>query len=88
MQHQQQSPPQQQQQRGYWSAEEDALLVASVQRNGRQNWSAVAAQLEGRGSKQCRERWLNYLRDDVKKGPWTDFEKAGKRIMLWLDADD
>ena len=30
----------------------------------------------GRTGKQCRERWLNHLRPDLNKGPWTAEEDA------------
>jgi hypothetical protein len=38
-------------------------------------WKAIASQLQNRNSKQVRERWLNYLRPDLKKGDWTEEEE-------------
>ena len=38
------------------------------------NWNAIAASLPGRTGKQCRERWLNHLRPDIRKGNWTEYE--------------
>ena len=38
------------------------------------NWKAIAASLPGRTGKQCRERWLNHLRPNIRKGKWTEDE--------------
>ena len=35
-----------------------------VQKLGAGNWSTIASYIPGRVGKQCRERWLNYLRPD------------------------
>jgi hypothetical protein len=37
-------------------------------------WVLIAKKCPGRSSKQCRERWMNHLRPDVKKGNWTEAE--------------
>jgi hypothetical protein len=55
---------------GAWTAEEDNHLRCLV--NGQENissikWSAVAADMSGRNSKQCRERWLNHLDPRVRR---------------------
>lgn len=39
-------------------------------------WAAVAKEMEDRNSKQCRERWHNHLRPEIKKGSWTPEENA------------
>ena len=39
-------------------------------------WSKIAALLlYTRTGKQCRERWHNHLRPDIKRGPWTEEEE-------------
>lgn len=38
-------------------------------------WSRVAAQLNGRTGKQCRERWLNQLKPGIRRGAWTAEEE-------------
>ncbi len=38
------------------------------------SWVDIAAHIDGRTAKQCRERWMNQLRPDLKKGDWTDEE--------------
>lgn len=37
-------------------------------------WSKFASQMKNRTGKQCRERWANRLRPDLKKGTWTPEE--------------
>jgi len=57
-----------------WSAEEDKELFALASgQNDSANikWSAVAAAISGRTSKQCRERWVSHLDPAVRKGTWT-----------------
>ena len=38
-------------------------------------WSFIARQLFGRIGKQCRERWHNHLRADIKRGAWSEEEE-------------
>jgi predicted transcriptional regulator len=65
--------------KGSWTREEDELIVAWVHENGTKEWGALAAQLPGRISKQCRERWHNHLCPSVKKTDWT--EEEDKRLI-------
>ena len=63
-----------------WTKEEDAQLVRCVETDGHQGngtkWSKIAALLlYTRTGKQCRERWHNHLRPDIKRGPWTETEE-------------
>lgn len=37
-------------------------------------WTHVAQRMRGRDNKQCRERWVNHLRPEIKKGEWTEEE--------------
>ena len=60
--------------KGSWTREEDELIVRWVQEKGTKEWGALAAQLPGRISKQCRERWHNHLCPTVKKSDWTEEE--------------
>ncbi|PKA60684.1 Transcription factor MYB98 [Apostasia shenzhenica] len=63
--------------RGQWTTEEDELLVKLVGEFGVRKWSHIAKNLIGRIGKQCRERWHNHLRPDIKviKDTWTDEEE-------------
>ncbi|CAA0383923.1 unnamed protein product [Arabidopsis thaliana] len=71
--------------KGQWTPEEDKLLVQLVDLHGTKKWSQIAKMLQGRVGKQCRERWHNHLRPDIKKDGWTEEEdiiliKAHKEI--------
>ncbi len=57
--------------RGPWTKEEDAQLVQLVNAHGPRNWTNLAGRMLSRSGKQCRERWLNHLNPDIKKGAWT-----------------
>ncbi|WOL04712.1 hypothetical protein Cni_G13434 [Canna indica] len=61
--------------KGQWTAEEDRMLVRLVKQHGVRKWSEIAKNLAGRIGKQCRERWHNHLRPDIKKDTWTEEEE-------------
>ncbi|KAJ7539619.1 hypothetical protein O6H91_11G101900 [Diphasiastrum complanatum] len=61
--------------RGQWTPEEDRYLVELVNRFSPQKWSLIAANLPGRIGKQCRERWNNHLRPDIKRDVWKPDEE-------------
>jgi Myb-like DNA-binding domain len=61
--------------KGSWTAEEDNILRDKRQLYGRK-WAKIAAHLPGRQGKQCRERFVNHLDPELKKGEWTDDEEA------------
>ncbi|KAI3992761.1 hypothetical protein MKX01_021722 [Papaver californicum] len=60
--------------RGQWTMEEDRLLVNLVGQFGMRKWSQIAQTLRGRIGKQCRERWHNHLRPNIRKDVWTEDE--------------
>ncbi|WIA43804.1 hypothetical protein OEZ86_010222 [Tetradesmus obliquus] len=67
-----------------WTDEEHAQLVALVQKYGRRNWKAVAENMKGRNSKQCRERYLTHEAKE-KRGNWTlteEFRMASLHCRL------
>ena len=58
--------------------QEDALLdhLVKTYPRGQPRWKEIAEDLNGtlgsyRNGKQCRERWRNHLRPNIKKGGWT-----------------
>lgn len=62
-----------------------------VQELGEGSWSSIAVQFPGRIGKQCRERWNNQLRPDIRRDAWTQAEeellveahrKLGNRYVL------
>ncbi|KAF0931533.1 hypothetical protein E2562_005512 [Oryza meyeriana var. granulata] len=62
--------------RGPWTAEEDRILVAHIERHGHSNWRALPKQAGLlRCGKSCRLRWINYLRPDIKRGNFTREEE-------------
>lgn len=42
---------------------------------GQGNWSLIAKHFPGRLGKQCRERWHNQLRPDIRRGAWESYEE-------------
>lgn len=50
--------------------QEDSLLTSLVQKHG-PSWKIVAKLINGRNTKQCRERWCNYLDPELKRGKWS-----------------
>ncbi|KAH7865278.1 hypothetical protein Vadar_004548 [Vaccinium darrowii] len=70
--------------KGQWTIEEDRLLIHLVEKHGIRKWSQIAQMLKGRIGKQCRERWHNHLRPDIKKDIWTEEED---RILIHAHAE-
>ncbi|KAL2936037.1 Transcription factor MYB98 [Bienertia sinuspersici] len=70
--------------KGQWTIEEDRLLMQLVERHGIRKWSQIAQLLNGRIGKQCRERWHNHLRPDIKKDIWSEEED---RILIKAHAE-
>ncbi|KAL7143168.1 hypothetical protein ABFS83_08G172600 [Erythranthe nasuta] len=70
--------------KGAWSKEEDEKLIRAVDEYGLRNWVTIE-RLSGlaRPAKNCRLRWLNYLRPNLKKYPFTEDEE---RLILHLHA--
>ncbi|KAF3441319.1 hypothetical protein FNV43_RR15232 [Rhamnella rubrinervis] len=63
--------------KGPWTAEEDEILVKFIRNNnGHGSWRSLP-KLAGllRCGKSCRLRWTNYLRPDIKRGPFTEDEE-------------
>lgn len=58
--------------KGPWTPEEDKILVDYIKANGHGSWRSLP-KLAGllRCGKSCRLRWANYLRPDIKRGPFT-----------------
>jgi hypothetical protein len=60
--------------KGSWRGEEDLFIVNWVTKRGTKDWGELAANLPGRISKQCRERWYNHLSPSVLKADWSPEE--------------
>ncbi|MFS7964791.1 putative transcription factor MYB-HB-like family [Helianthus anomalus] len=61
--------------KGQWTDDEDRKLLKLVKVHGVRKWSHIAEQMIGRAGKQCRERWHNHLRPDIKKDTWNEDEE-------------
>lgn len=61
--------------KGGWSPKEDEALHRWVANFGAQRWTECAKIIQGRCGKQCRERWVNILNPNVKKGDWSNSEQ-------------
>ncbi|KAG8652564.1 hypothetical protein MANES_06G105800v8 [Manihot esculenta] len=70
--------------KGQWTIEEDRLLTQLVEQYGVRKWSHIAQMLPGRIGKQCRERWHNHLRPDIKKDMWSEDED---KILIHAHAE-
>ncbi|KAF9001494.1 Homeodomain-like protein [Cyathus striatus] len=62
-----------------WTAKEDDLLRAAVQREDPNNpnpskWHAIAKHVPNRTNKDCRKRWFAKMASDVVKGGWSPDE--------------
>lgn len=63
-----------------WTDDEDAALTRAVQQHGVASWCHISKFVQGRTSKQCRERWHNQLKPEIYRGAWT-----GEEDKLILD---
>ncbi|KAJ8437921.1 hypothetical protein Cgig2_031437 [Carnegiea gigantea] len=61
--------------KGQWTEQEDSILMELVAEYGTRKWSLIAEKLVGRAGKQCRERWHNHLRPNIKKESWSEEEE-------------
>jgi hypothetical protein len=69
--------------KGRWTKEEDDIILEHVQNStsGNVKWSEIAKLLPGRIGEQVKERWVNSLDPDVKKGVWSQTE-----MKILIDA--
>ncbi|KAJ8285587.1 hypothetical protein GJAV_G00028520 [Gymnothorax javanicus] len=61
--------------KGSWTKEEDEMLLKAVAKYGVRDWWKIRTEVPGRTDSQCRERYLDCLSEDVKKGPWSPEEE-------------
>ena len=54
-----------------------------VKKHGQQRWTVIADYLHGRIGKQCRERWHNHLRPDIK----VPCSSSSPHVCQWLQMD-
>jgi hypothetical protein len=76
---------------GPWSPEEDELLQKLVAQYGTERqWKKISEKINStfkngtfRHSRQCRERWINYVDPSVKRGKWT-FEEDLELMKIFI----
>lgn len=60
-----------------WTPEEDAELMKHINDLGESSkWSQIGRKMSSRTAKQCRERFYNHLKGDLRKGNWGSEEDA------------
>ena len=59
---------------GTWKNAEDEILKAAVMKYGLNQWARISSLLVKKSSKQCKERWYNWLDPKLKKTEWTKEE--------------
>ena len=57
-----------------FTEQEDKLLVDAISKYGSSNWNVIAKLVPNRNSRQCYERWANYLSPFIKREEWTKEE--------------
>jgi hypothetical protein len=57
--------------RHMFSAEEDARLKQLVVQHGNKDWKHIAKLMPNRSTRQCRERYKNYLSPELVNLPWS-----------------
>ncbi|CAJ2671209.1 unnamed protein product [Trifolium pratense] len=71
--------------KGPWTTEEDEILANYINKNGGHGSWRSLPKITGllRCGKSCRLRWTNYLRPDIKRGPFTSEEE---KLVIQLHA--
>ena len=67
-----------------FTSEEDAQLIELVKTYGTSDWNKIAQKMNGRNTRQCRERWRHYLTPEVANHPFSPEEDA----LLQLKFDE
>lgn len=57
-----------------FSSIEDKKLRFLVCEYGEENWKIISKNMKNRNTRQCRERWNNYLSPKINNFPWSEEE--------------
>ena len=57
--------------RQLWDIEEDIKLKELVLKSNNISWKEISENFSDRSSKQCRDRWVNYLNPNLEDKDWT-----------------
>lgn len=63
----------QQKPRNYWLHSEDLKLLSLIEEHGKK-WTKISNFMNGRNGKQVRDRYMNYLKPNIKQKEWTKEE--------------
>lgn len=78
-----------------FTSDEDNMILKLVEIYGDENWALIASKMKGRSTRQCRERYRNYLSPTVNNSPWTSdedtllykrYERFGPKWKLIADG--
>jgi hypothetical protein len=64
-----------------WTEEDDKLLIRLVGELGH-NWPLISSRMDGRTSKQVKERWTNQLDPSISTEPWTGDDDQQLVILI------
>ncbi|XP_056139702.1 snRNA-activating protein complex subunit 4 isoform X2 [Lampris incognitus] len=67
--------------KGFWSREEDEMLLRAVERYGEKNWWRIRLEVPGRTDGACRDRYHDCLRAGIKRGA---FDEEERDLLLQL----
>ena len=65
-----------------FTKEEDDKLRELVKKLGEQNWLMVSSYMKTRNSRQCKDRWFQYLSPNANVKPWTEEEELCLRYLV------
>ena len=65
-----------------FSIQEDKKLTALVSIYGENSWPLIASKMEHRNSRQCKDRWCQYLSPEANKTPWTEEEEERLKVLV------
>ena len=64
-----------------FTPEQDRMILSLLKKDPTTSWRTIAERIEGKTSKQCRERYQHYLAPTVERKPWTADEDCRLCIM-------
>ena len=65
-----------------FTIQEDNKLKELVSIYGEKSWILIASKMGNRNSRQCKERWCQYLSPSANKNPWTKEEEERLKILV------
>ena len=65
-----------------FTKEEDEKLKELVLKYGEQNWLIVSSRMHTRNSRQCKDRWFQYLSPNANLVPWTLEEEIYLKCLV------